>query len=115
MRKKEIGFWWALWNRVCRFIKSVFVKQVTKRGVGLMATLVKVRKERKMTIKDMAARLGVRSETLSLYERGISEITLEKIELYADILDCELKVLSKEGWKGDLEISLLLEGSKSKG
>lgn len=59
-------------------------------------TLKKYRKQAKITIKDMAGRIGVTPETLSHYENGHRKLPIDKAEKYCSELELELRILIKE-------------------
>jgi XRE family transcriptional regulator, regulator of sulfur utilization len=66
-------------------------KMSQERGVrmtsGLMGiTLKKIRKEQKLTLKDLAQQTGVSISFLSQVERGKSSVTLESLKKIADAL-----------------------------
>ncbi len=65
----------------------------------LSGNLKKIRKEKKMTLEELATRLGTSKQTIHRYENGIiSNIPHEKIELLARALEVSPSELM--GWSG---------------
>lgn len=52
--------------------------------------IVKLRKHRKLSQKDMAERLGINLVSYSKYERGITALTVNRLEEIAEILDVDI-------------------------
>ena len=71
---------------------------------GLMGhTLKSLRKERKLTLKDLAEKTGVSISFLSQVERGKSSVTLESLKKIADALDVNPSVFfAKDDLQDDL-------------
>ncbi|EJS72934.1 helix-turn-helix transcriptional regulator [Bacillus cereus] len=55
--------------------------------------LIKARKKNKMTQQDLADRMQVTKSTISNWENGYSNPSLEKAIRLADILNCDVKEL----------------------
>ena len=64
--------------------------------MGTRNNLFELRKAKKVKQKDIADYIGVDRGQLSKYERGVANIPIEKIELYAEYLGMELRLLIKE-------------------
>ena len=81
--------------------------QQSKNTVG--ARIREVRKERKITLQELAEKLGVRHTTVSRYEKGIITIPSDKLKAIADILEVSPEYLL--GWKDWVpgQINLLTE------
>jgi XRE family transcriptional regulator, regulator of sulfur utilization len=81
-----------------------------KRGIfmpqGLVGiTLKSLRKERKLTLKDLAAETGVSISFLSQVERGKSSVTLESLKKISDALGVNPSVFfAKDDFQDDLSI-----------
>nr|WP_263326890.1 XRE family transcriptional regulator [Neobacillus sp. Marseille-Q6967] len=73
---------------------------------GLMGnTLKNIRKERKLTLKDLAEQTGVSISFLSQVERGKSSVTLESLKKIADALGVNPSIFFAENHEQDpLEI-----------
>ena len=56
-----------------------------------MLKLTMKRKERRMTIGELAERVGVNYNTISQYENGIHKPRLDNIQKIAEALNCEIK------------------------
>ncbi|PUB09583.1 helix-turn-helix domain-containing protein [Paenisporosarcina sp. OV554] len=68
-------------------------------------TLKSLRKERKLTLKDLAAETGVSISFLSQVERGKSSVTLESLKKIADALSVNPSVFfAKDDVQDDLSI-----------
>ena len=68
-------------------------------------TLKSLRKERKLTLKDLAAETGVSISFLSQVERGKSSVTLESLKKIADALGVNPSVFfAKDDVQDDLSI-----------
>ena len=69
-------------------------------------TLKSLRKERKLTLKDLAAETGVSISFLSQVERGKSSVTLESLKKIADALSVNPSVFfAKDDVQDDYEHS----------
>ena len=71
-----------------------------------VGTILKtLRKERKLTLKDLAEQTNVSISFLSQVEHGKSSVTLESLKKIADALKVNPTVFfSDDSWKDDLEI-----------
>ena len=56
-----------------------------------MLKLTMKRKEKRMTIGDLAKRAGVNYNTISQYENGIHKPRIDNIQKLAEALECEIK------------------------
>lgn len=55
-----------------------------------MTKLAQVRKARKITQKELALRLGVKTTTISDYERGVRSPNMNKLKAIAEAIGCEM-------------------------
>lgn len=58
--------------------------------------LVSHRKRQKISISEMARKLGIDRKTLTFYENGDREISARKQDEYADVLGMRIMVLARE-------------------
>jgi transcriptional regulator with XRE-family HTH domain len=56
--------------------------------------LVMLRLERNVTQAEMADRLGVTQGAITNWETGVTPMTLMKAQAYADVLGCEIKLVT---------------------
>lgn len=52
----------------------------------------RIRKVRKMTQKEVAAKMGVSDVSISQYERGQRNLTLEMMNKFANALNCQVTI-----------------------
>lgn len=57
--------------------------------------LKSIRKEKGMTQGDVAGYIGITVASLSRYERGVSELSSERRDKYAECLGYEIRLLLK--------------------
>ena len=77
----------------------------------ISSTLKKLRKERKLTLKELAERTDVSISFLSQVERGKSGVTLESLRKIADALNVAPSAFfssstEQDDWAGRLELSI---------
>jgi predicted transcriptional regulator len=62
---------------------------------NIRETLVALRKDRRIKQSSVANHIGITRSSLSRYESGHTEMTFDKIELYASFLGFEIRLLLK--------------------
>jgi transcriptional regulator with XRE-family HTH domain len=63
--------------------------------MAILKDLVQLRKQQKVTQKEMAKRIGMTPERLSRYERGNRKINIDFVVDYALAIGYELRLLKK--------------------
>lgn len=58
-----------------------------------MIKLTKIRKERKMSQRELGEKVGMTSDTISYYERGIRNPSITTLIELAKALDCDVRDL----------------------
>lgn len=61
----------------------------------ILEQLIQIRKEKKITQKEVAKHIGVNKITVGRYENRIRAISGEQLIKYADLLGYELRLLKK--------------------
>ncbi len=76
-----------------KIIFSVKIIITMKKGGKKVKNLIKLRKEAKMTQTQLAEKVGVNSNTISQYELGKREPSLEILKKISQELNCSLDEL----------------------
>lgn len=63
--------------------------------MDIRETLVKLRKQQKIKIKDVSENIGVSSVTLSRFENNKTELKFTSIQKYIEYLGYEIKLMLK--------------------
>ena len=58
-----------------------------------MTKLAEIRKQKGLTQEELAQKLGVKDITISRYERGERQLTIEKAQAIANVLGCTISEL----------------------
>ncbi len=58
-----------------------------------MTKLAEIRKQKGLTQEELAQKLGVKDITISRYERGERQLTIEKAQAIANALGCTISEL----------------------
>jgi transcriptional regulator with XRE-family HTH domain len=77
---------------------SCYIWQVNNIYTGRMAIfdrLVELRKEKRISQRNMAIKLGMKAGRLNRYEKGDRKISIEFVEDYADKLGYEIRLMVK--------------------